>query len=101
MSTLASHFAGPGSAWLLPAAGVSPLKRRPARSTTSNETGMKKMAMSEAMSMPPITAVPSTRRETAPAPAGKPQGHAAQNKSECGHQDRAQSKLSAGQGSIK
>ena len=30
---------------------------------------MKKMAMSEAASIPPMTAVPSTRRATAPAPA--------------------------------
>ena len=49
--------------------GVSFLRKRlPKRSTTSKETGIEKTASSEAASMPPITTVPSTCLEMAPAP---------------------------------
>src|SRR5271163_2876630 len=38
------------------------------RSTTTNVTGMMKTEITVAASIPPITTVPSTLRETAPAP---------------------------------
>src|SRR5438270_12989926 len=45
------------------------LPRCARRSTTSKLTGIRKIARREAASIPPMTAVPSTRREIAPAPA--------------------------------
>jgi hypothetical protein len=53
---------------------TSPPRRFDSRSTNTNSAGMKKMPSSVAALMPEITAVPSTRRACAPAPAADHSG---------------------------
>ena len=62
---------------------------------------MKKMAMREAASMPPMTMVPSTWRETAPAPLASPQRNAAEDKGECGHEDGPEPQSRPGERGVK
>ena len=50
------------------------LARSVRRSTTENVTGIRKMAMTEAASIPPMTAVPMMRRAEAPAPVANHSG---------------------------
>ena len=58
------------------------------------------MARSEAASMPPMTALPSTRRDTAPAPVAAPQRHTSKNESKRSHQYRPQTQSGREQGRL-
>jgi hypothetical protein len=71
-------------------------KRLATRSANEKVTGIRKMAIRVAASIPPMTTVPRIWRETPPEPLANHKRNAAEDEGEGGHQDGAEAEVGPG-----